>query len=121
MPDGASRWARAQDHQVGLRNVFDAHGGTHVGSRPDDREDPGLAVLVIDESGILQADVGAVGLDESGLELNAVLGLFSEDDPRRLVWPCRLQVSRLVGLGHGHLDLGAAGQGGCGRDGDDEA
>ena len=37
-----------------------------------------------------------------------MLGLLSEDDPRRLVWACRLHLSRLVGLGQGHLDLGAA-------------
>ncbi len=106
---------------LSLVHLFDAHGRTYVGQRPDDREDPGLAFLVINEGGVVQADVGAVGLDESGLELNAVLGLFSEDDPRRLVWACRLQMSRLVGLGQGHFDLGAAGQRGCGRDGDDEA
>ena len=72
--------ARAQNHQVVLVHLFDAHGRTHVGQRPDDREDPGLAFLVINEGGLVHADVGAVGLDESGLELDAVLGLFSEDD-----------------------------------------
>jgi hypothetical protein len=81
---GACRRARAQN-QVVLLNLFDAHGRTHVGPRPDDRENPGLAFLVINEGGVVQADVGAVGLDKSGLELDAVLGLISEDDPRRLV------------------------------------
>src|SRR5829696_1023163 len=107
---GAGWRARTQDHHVVLVHLFDADGRTYVGQRPDDREDPGLAFLVINEGGLVYADIGAVGLDERGLELDAVLGLFGEDDPRRLLWACRLQVSRLVGLGQGHLNLGAGGQ-----------
>jgi hypothetical protein len=80
--------ARAQNRQIVVLHLFNAYGRTHVGPRPDNREDPGLAFLVINEGGVVHADVGAVGPDESGLELDAVLGLFSEDDPRRLLWAC---------------------------------